>query len=265
MRKSFVPRFLENGWYSLYYISFFCFGSYVYSQESWSLFPTMNIWLGWPTQAFPRKDFNQMLTHHVTTFFLVGVSYWYRYHRIGLAILWIHNLSDIFLYSAKSLNYMQKESKNKTLYLMAETLFVLFAVSFFLARLIFFPFTLVRSTLWEAYYVSISYPLFYPTNVALLTLLLLHMFWFYLILRIVYNKLIKGNNVDDIRSDSEDEDERPSPKTNISKGGKSKQSSSATVPSHLSPEQPSNNRNNNKPSNVTTTRVSKKNNSSKKD
>eukprot|EP01133_Synstelium_polycarpum_P004124 gene4124-4816_t len=232
IRKANVPRFLENGWYTLYYITFFCFGTYVYTKESWTLFPTMNIWLGWPTQSFStlfrtyyllelafylhctialsfetrRKDFYQMLTHHVATFFLVGASYWYRYQRVGLAILWIHNISDIFLYGAKALNYVQKETKDHTLYMITEMIFILFAVSFFMTRLMFLPLVLVRSTLFEAYFVSTSYPLFYPTNVALLTLLLLHIFWFYLVLRIVYAKMFKGNKVDDIRSDSDEEE-----------------------------------------------------------
>ncbi|EFA79496.1 ceramide synthase [Heterostelium album PN500] len=175
IRKSFVPRFLENGWYSLYYITFFLFGSYVYSQESWSIFPTMNIWLGWPIQPFStlfrtyyllelsfylhctialffetrRKDFYQMLTHHIATFFLVGASYWYRYHRIGIAILWIHNVSDIFLYSAKALNYIQKETKDQALYILAEFLFVMFAVTFLIMRLMFLPGVLIRTTFEE--------------------------------------------------------------------------------------------------------------------
>ncbi|KAN0008864.1 hypothetical protein ACTFIU_009530 [Dictyostelium citrinum] len=239
MRKSYTARFLENGWYTLYYISFFLIGSYVYSQENWSIFPTMNIWLGWPTQPFStlfrtyylielsfyvhctialffetrRKDFNQMLTHHVATFFLVGCSYWYRYHRIGIAILWIHNIADIFLYSAKALNYISKEIKNKTLHIVCDGLFVMFAVSFFVTRLIFFPFTLIKSSLTEAYYVSVEFPLFYPTNVALLTLLILHMFWFFLIARIIYIKLFKSKDFDDIRSDSdEDEEVKPTQK-----------------------------------------------------
>ncbi|KAF2071714.1 hypothetical protein CYY_006975 [Polysphondylium violaceum] len=254
MRKSFLPRFLENGWYSLYYIVFFTFGSYVYSKEPWSIFPTMNIWLGWPCQPFTtlfrtyyllelafylhctialffetrRKDFYQMLTHHVATFFLVGASYWYRYHRIGIAILWIHNISDIFLYSAKAINYVQKDTKNKTLFIMSETFFVLFAVSFFFTRLLFFPFTLVKTTLFEAYYVSVSFPLFYPTNVALLTLLFLHMFWFYLILRIVYSKFSQGSQFDDIRSDSEEE---------VDSGKKSKKGLDAEPTSRQSKQQ----------------------------
>ncbi|KYQ99747.1 ceramide synthase [Tieghemostelium lacteum] len=232
MRKQNRARFLENGWYSIYYITFFSFGFYVYMQEPWSLIPTMNIWLGWPIQPFytlfrvyyllelsfylhciialsfetRRKDFHQMFTHHIATFFLVGASYWYRYHRIGLAILLIHNTSDIFLYSAKALNYVEKETKSKKLQHVATALFVIFALSFLCTRLILFPFTLVRSTLIEAYFVSVNYPLFYPANVALLTLLLLHIFWFYLILRIIIRKFA-GHKIDDIRSDSEEEEE----------------------------------------------------------
>ncbi|EGC32326.1 hypothetical protein DICPUDRAFT_98903 [Dictyostelium purpureum] len=263
MKKSYSDRFLENGWYSFYYLTFFIFGTYVYSKETWSIFPTMNIWLGWPIQPFKplfryyyllelsfyihctialsfetkRKDFYQMLTHHVSTFFLVAASYWYRYHRIGIAILWLHNISDIFLYSAKSLNYVCKTTKNNyKLYLFAETMFVLFVISFFVMRLVFLPFALIRSTLFEASYVSIFFPLFYPTNVCLVTLEILHMFWFYLIIKIIYNKFFKKENFDDIRSDSDEEESKP----------KSKKSLEAEKPSTVRNRENKKNSNNNK-------------------
>ncbi|GAM17481.1 hypothetical protein SAMD00019534_006560, partial [Acytostelium subglobosum LB1] len=232
IRKSNVPRFLENGWYSLYYITFQLFGFYVFFKEEWTLFPTMNIWLGWPIQPFStlfrtyyllelsfyfhctialffetrRKDFNQMITHHLATFFLVGASYWFRYQRIGLIILITHNLGDIFLYSAKALNYIQKEKMNPEVYsVTADTLFILFAITFFLTRLVFFPSVLIRTTMFEAFFVSTGFPLYYSTNVALVTLQCLHIFWFYLILRIIIAKLKKGTKIDDIRSDSDEE------------------------------------------------------------
>ncbi|GAM22453.1 hypothetical protein SAMD00019534_056280 [Acytostelium subglobosum LB1] len=231
VRPSYMARFLENGWYSLYYISAFVYGCYLYSQENWTLFPTINLWLGWPIQPFntlyrtyyllelafylhctiaifmetKRKDFYQMLTHHFATFFLVGASYWYRYHRIGLVILWLHNAGDIFLYTAKAINYLQKESKNYVMYVTSELLFVLFVIVFFMMRLVFLPSVLVRTSLFEAFYVSTTYPQFYSTNVCLIVLLFLHMFWFYLILRIIYRKMINGS-VEDIRSDSEEDE-----------------------------------------------------------
>ncbi|KYQ89067.1 hypothetical protein DLAC_10294 [Tieghemostelium lacteum] len=230
MRRSFILRFLENGWYSIYYVTFFTFGTFVYlKDESFSLFPTTNIWAGWPLQPFPnlyrtyyllelafylhctialfyetkRKDFYQMLTHHISTSILVIMSYWVRYHRIGLAILWIHNIADIFLYTAKWLNYVQKENKSKLLYALCEACFTSFAVSFFFSRLVFFPYTLLRSTLYE---VPNGYPLQVESNVALFVLVCLHIFWFSLILKIIYIKLAKGEDIDDIRSDSEDEE-----------------------------------------------------------
>ncbi|EGC32325.1 hypothetical protein DICPUDRAFT_81810, partial [Dictyostelium purpureum] len=114
---------------------------------------------------------------------------------------------DIWLYTAKAVNYLSKETKNKFFFYVAETSFVLFAVTFLLSRLIFFPFALIRSSLFEAFHISVDFPLFYPANIALLTLVGLHMFWFFLIIRIVYAKLFKSQDFDDIRSDSDEEDD----------------------------------------------------------
>lgn len=60
------------------------------------------------------------------------------------------------------------------------------------------------STSIDAPKVVPMFPGYYIFNSLLLVLLVLHVFWTYLILRIVYNSLIAGQMDGDIRSSSDD-------------------------------------------------------------
>ncbi|CAF3453112.1 unnamed protein product [Rotaria sp. Silwood1] len=55
---------------------------------------------------YKRKDYYAMLIHHVLTMALISVSYATRYHKIGLLVLFVHDITDIWLELAKSLHYM---------------------------------------------------------------------------------------------------------------------------------------------------------------
>merc|ERR1711871_1081740 len=54
-----------------------------------------------------RKDFWQMLIHHIACVVLLGLSFWMRFHRAGLMALWLHDMADIFLYMGKSARYLE--------------------------------------------------------------------------------------------------------------------------------------------------------------
>lgn len=83
-----------------------------------------------------RKDFTEMCIHHFSTVFLISFSYLFHFARPGILIMCLHDLGDIFLYAAKSAQYRGYKS-------LADVLFGLFAISFYLARLLFFPIALV--------------------------------------------------------------------------------------------------------------------------
>ncbi|CAM8895005.1 unnamed protein product [Rhodiola kirilowii] len=88
----------------------------------------------------------------------------------------------------------------------------MFAVSWLILRLIFFPFWIIRSTSYDliAYLKSSAqYPklLYYVFNGMLLTLLVFHIYWWYLIYAMIARQLQNRGKVgEDIRSDSEDDD-----------------------------------------------------------
>jgi len=202
-----VEKFVEMGWYFLYYVAFTFFGLIVYLHEEWLFPPTTNFWTGWPFHSFSawfrvyyllelsfychaalaiafeqrRKDFLQLVVHHIATVTLVFVSYWFRYHRIGLIILLTHNISDVFLYGGKALHYAAKKYKHLNVYV--QGIFVLFAVSFFCTRLVFFPFVVIKSSYTEFCDIIPGCPFQREGSPLLLVLFGLHCFWFYLIMR----------------------------------------------------------------------------------
>jgi hypothetical protein len=63
----------------------------------------------------------------------------YSFFRIGSIILALHDASDVFMEAAKVFKYFEKE-------LAASVFFGLFAISWFILRLIFFPFWVIKAT-----------------------------------------------------------------------------------------------------------------------
>ncbi|CAL9218292.1 unnamed protein product [Arabidopsis halleri] len=73
-----------------------------------------------------------------------------KFFRIGSIILAIHDASDMFMESAKIFKYSGKKVG-------ASLCFGLFAISWFLLRLVFFPFWIIRATIYLLPKDNISY------------------------------------------------------------------------------------------------------------
>ncbi|KAJ9662823.1 sphingosine N-acyltransferase lag1 [Coniosporium apollinis] len=54
----------------------------------------------------PRKDFRELVGHHVITLALIYLSYRFHFTYMGLAVYITHDISDFFLASSKTLNYL---------------------------------------------------------------------------------------------------------------------------------------------------------------
>ncbi|TVY35463.1 Sphingosine N-acyltransferase-like protein [Lachnellula subtilissima] len=54
----------------------------------------------------PRKDFKELVGHHIVTISLIGMSYKCHFTYMGIAIYLAHDISDFFLATSKSLNYI---------------------------------------------------------------------------------------------------------------------------------------------------------------
>lgn len=61
----------------------------------------------------PRKDYNELIAHHVVTLWLIGWSYLINLTLIGNAVFLSMDIPDVWLALPKLLNYMRWE-KTKT-------------------------------------------------------------------------------------------------------------------------------------------------------
>nr|GMC87616.1 LAG1 longevity assurance homolog 2-like [Ipomoea batatas] len=230
-KKGKIGKFTESMWKLAYYATVeYCALKATYHQP-W-FYDTKQYFRGWPNQELQpsiiliymcqcgfyvysivallvwetrRKDFAVMMSHHIVTVILISYSYITRFFRIGSVILALHDASDILLEAAKLNKYSKKEFG-------ASLCFGLFAISWLVLRLVFFPFWVIKSSsvyILEVLRMSDSYhkSLYYIFNTMLLTLLVFHIYWWFLICSMICKQLKnKGKVGEDVRSDSEDED-----------------------------------------------------------
>ncbi|XP_066557616.1 ceramide synthase 2 isoform X2 [Amia ocellicauda] len=223
-RPGIIKKFKEASWRFVFYLSAFIGGIVALYDKPW-FYDTKEVWRAFPRQSLlesqywyyiiemsfywsllfrvafdiKRKDFKEQIIHHLATLTLLAFSWCANYIRIGTLVMILHDVSDVILELAKIFNYAK-------LPVICNTLFVLFAFVFIVTRLVIFPFWLIHCT-WV--YPVLDFPPFfayYFFNVMLIVLLLLHVFWAYLILRML-NKFLFGNMVGDERSDQEEEEE----------------------------------------------------------
>lgn len=45
----------------------------------------------------PRKDFKELVAHHLITLSLIGLSYRFHFTNMGIAVYITHDISDLFL------------------------------------------------------------------------------------------------------------------------------------------------------------------------
>ncbi|XP_023699922.1 ceramide synthase 2-like isoform X2 [Paramormyrops kingsleyae] len=224
-RPSNTKKFCEACWRFAFYLLAFFVGLASLINAPW-LWDQRACWHGYPKQSIAeahywyyamelafywslllcvsvdvkRKDFKEQIIHHVTTIFLIGFSYCANYVRIGTLVLMIHDSTDILLESAKMLNYAGWKK-------ICDVLFVIFAVLFLVTRLVLFPGKIIHATLVLSMEFFKPFFGYYFFNVLLLVLQALHVFWAWLILRMVYKFIFLGKVKRDERSDEESSDE----------------------------------------------------------
>jgi hypothetical protein len=139
----------------------------------------------------PRKDFVEMAIHHVVTIVLITSCIVFRLERIGLLVLVVHDVADIFLESGKLCNYLGMEGGSTGF-------FVLIIITWLISRLYYFPFKVIRSVYYEHYLMFDAPYCFYFTWL-LCVLLVLHVYWFFLILKSFRKSLKTGGKEVDAR------------------------------------------------------------------
>ncbi|ONH66628.1 Sphingosine N-acyltransferase LAG1 [Cyberlindnera fabianii] len=247
-----VKRFMEQAYSIFYYGISGPFGLYVmYGSDLW-LFRTDTMYktypdittewlyklfyLGqaafWSQQSVllilqvekPRKDYHELIMHHIVTMLLIGCSYQFHFQKMGLAVYITMDVSDFFLAVSKVLNYLDSPFIGPW--------FALFVGSWIYLRhwvnlrilwsvLTEFktigPYTLNFAT--QQYKCWISQTI---TFILIGALQLVNIYWLVLILRIVY-RFVFGLNAKDDRSDSEDEDQILDEHENIPESSKKTQ------------------------------------------
>lgn len=135
---------------------------------------------------FRRKDFIAMLIHHVATIVMISFSWHVGGVRVGVVVIILHNISDVFLHLAKILNYMD-------LSVLSHLGLVAFALSFFVLRLVCFP-----MLIWETIK---GVPMFVDGMITgwgliiwlKILLVPLHAYWFLIIVRLAM-RLMSGED-----------------------------------------------------------------------
>lgn len=238
-RKKKIRKFKESAWKCVYFLSAEILALVVTYNEPWFT-KTKYFWVGpgnqrWPDQKYKlklkglymyaggfytysifalifwetrRSDFGVSMSHHVASSILIVLSYIFRFARIGSIVLALHDASDVFLEVGKMSKYSGAEA-------LASFSFVLFVLSWVLLRLIYYPFWILWSTSYEVIQTldkekhKVDGPIYYYIfNFLLFSLLVLHIYWWVLMYRMLVKQIqARGQVSEDVRSDSEDEDE----------------------------------------------------------
>ncbi|XP_028803487.1 LAG1 longevity assurance homolog 3 [Neltuma alba] len=238
-RRKKIKKFKESAWKFVYFLSAEILALSVTYDEAWFT-NTKYFWVGpgnqvWPDQKIKlklkalymyaagfytysifalifwetrRSDFVVSMSHHLASLILIVLSYILRFYRVGSVVLALHDASDVFLEIGKMSKYRGAEA-------IASISFILFVLSWVLLRLIFFPFWVIRSTSYEVLLTldkekhAVDGPIcYYVFNSLLICLLVMHIYWWVLMYRMLVRQIQdRGKLSEDVRSDSEGEDE----------------------------------------------------------
>ncbi|SOV08951.1 related to longevity-assurance protein LAG1 [Ustilago sp. UG-2017a] len=231
-------RFTEQGYAVLYWGSAAALGLYVMSfQDSW-WYNLEHLWLKYPhwqmrselklyyllqfsfwlQQALvmllrlekPRKDYYELIAHHLVTLWLIGWSYLINLTMIGTTVFVCMDIPDTWLGFSKALNYMGLDNITVAIFAIFMVIWTYFRIYLSAATLhsVWYQFGLIPryAREWEPekglWLVSwMRYQIFAP----LFLLLLLNLFWYALMWRIMF-RAIRGV-VEDEREAGEDEEE----------------------------------------------------------
>ncbi|KAF7301749.1 TLC domain-containing protein [Mycena indigotica] len=166
----------------------------------------------------PRKDYNELIAHHIVTLWLVGWSYLVNLTLIGNAVYLSMDLPDTCLAFSKVLNYLRFERAKVFSFLIFTVVWAYFRhyLNFVILWSVWTEFDLIpeQSKRWfrpdGVWLVGwMRYQVFIP----LVLLQLLNLFWFYLILRILLRTILTATTDDDRSDDEEEEEQKAEPPT----------------------------------------------------
>ena len=161
-----VKKFTEAGWHFSFYLFIWIFGLITLSDKNYFTDSVHLVWSNYPLQPpsadvtwyywlsmghyihlffasffdIKRKDSVEMMIHHVVTLLLLTFSWMVNFSRIGALVLAVHDVSDVVLNFAKLLNYAHYRTAT-------DVTFAIFALTFFICRLVIYPGRIIYSSL----------------------------------------------------------------------------------------------------------------------
>ncbi|XP_031564644.1 ceramide synthase 1-like [Actinia tenebrosa] len=222
-------KFPESAWKLFYYFSVYCYCTYTLFSHRLMENPR-SIWKGWERgMAIPndiyniyvveagfyfhsiyatiymdkwRRDSVVMILHHILANSLIIFSFAMRYHNIGIIVLYLHDISDIFLESTKIfLCFKSAPGRQQTFagYLV-NVGFLSFAFSWFYCRLYQYPHKVLYSTGHFARHILPDAPFYFFFNGLLWMLFAMNIWWFHFVLWLIW-RVVNGESreVEDTR------------------------------------------------------------------
>ncbi|KAK2161051.1 hypothetical protein LSH36_122g08000 [Paralvinella palmiformis] len=197
-------------WRFLFYLIAFWYGIAVLWNKQY-FWDTRHCWYGYPWQPIPdeiywyymielgfywslvlslfmdvkRKDFVEMIIHHVATIGLMCFSWADGMVRIGTLVLVVHDAVDYWMEGAKLAKYLRYDK-------LCDVLFVIFASMWFITRIVIYPVRLISCTLNEGHHIVGWFPMYYGFNFLLLVLQALDINWFIVIVRMAHVFITQG-------------------------------------------------------------------------
>ena len=142
-----------------------------------------------------RTDRAMMMVHHCIAIMIAGGSYACDYTRVGMALMLLHDLNDVIMELAKICVYTRRHQ-------LANALFVLFIAAWVVLRMVAFPAVIIRATMWGVLQVLAQPPCYRLLNTLLCLLYCIHVYWFFIILRVAQRMRATGK-AEDVREQEE--------------------------------------------------------------
>lgn len=231
MSAGLTAKFIEAGWFGLYYVVVTTWGYFIFRDEQW-WFNTRYMWDEYPhpidldmkifylaSLSFwlqsllsfsfepPRKDDVAMAFHHFLTVSLISCSYLAGFVRVGAAILMQQNAGDIIYYHSKAFKYCKLER-------LSTIGWISFLVVWVYTRHIVFA--AILYSLWTSdNYINFGWrpeedhyfndAAFWGFFIGLMLLQFLMIFWFFMIIKVAFRVLIGQGELKDTTEYSDDE------------------------------------------------------------
>ncbi|RDW74229.1 TLC-domain-containing protein [Coleophoma crateriformis] len=152
-----------------------------------------------------RKDFKELVGHHIVTLALIFLSYRFHFTYMGLAIYVTHDISDFFLATSKTLNYLGSPIEGPFFVIfMSVWIYMRHYLNLRIILSLFTEFKTVGP--YELNWETQQYKCLLSNVIAfwlLSALQVLNLIWLFYVLRVGY-RFIVFNVAKDDRSDAED-------------------------------------------------------------